>query len=111
MKKIPEQGDIILCNFNPTSGHEQSGLRPAVVLSDRSLNDLTSLATVCPITSKTRGNNFEVRINNQKTKGFIMTYQITTIDFTARKIKIVDKVNVETLREVVDKINILIAIS
>ena len=111
MKKIPEQGDIILCNFDPTSGHEQAGLRPALVLSPSAINNLTNLATVCPITSKTRGNFFEVILNNQKTKGFILTYQITTIDYIARKVKIVDKVNVETLREVVDKINVLIAIS
>lgn len=108
MKKVPERGDIILCNFDPTSGHEQSGLRPAVVLSASLLNDLTNLATVCPITSKTRDNFFEVKIDNQKTKGFIMVYQITTIDFTARKIKIVDKIDVSILKEVVEKVKVLL---
>lgn len=108
MKKVPERGDIILCNFDPTSGHEQSGLRPALVLSASSLNDLTNLATVCPITSKSRGNFFEVRVDSPKTKGFIMTYQITTIDYFARKIKIVDKVNDLILKEVIEKINVLI---
>ncbi len=108
MKKIPERGDIILCNFDPTSGHEQSGLRPAIVLSASSLNDLTNLVTVCPIISKTRNNFFEVKINNHKTKGFIMIYQITTIDYTARKIKIVDKIDGDILKEVIDKVKILI---
>jgi mRNA interferase MazF len=110
MKKIPERGDIILCNFNPTVGHEQSGLRPALVLSASDLNSLTNLATVCPITSKSRGNLFDVKLDSKNTKGIIMVYQITTIDFVTRKIKIVDKVNIETLREVIEKINVLIAI-
>ncbi len=31
-KYTPEQGDIVLLDFNPTKGHEQTGFRPAVVL-------------------------------------------------------------------------------
>ena len=109
-KNIPTRGDIILCNFSPTSGHEQSGLRPALVLSDSDLNRLTGMITLCPITSTIRNNCFEVKINNKKTKGIILVHHIRSIDFIARKIKIVDKVGMEILKEVVDKINILIAI-
>jgi mRNA interferase MazF len=108
MKKIPKRGDIILCNFSPTSGHEQAGSRPALVLSGSELNDLTNLVTVCPITSRSRGNYFEVRIDNKKTKGFIMVYQITTVDYIARKAKVVDKVSDSIYREVIEKIKIII---
>ena len=109
--KTPERGDIIVCNFSPTMGHEQSGNRPALVLSDYSYNSkMGGLALVCPITNTLRGYYFEVMIDTKKTKGAILSHQITTIDYIARKVKIVDKVNVETLREVVDKINVLIAI-
>ncbi|MGB8815974.1 MAG: type II toxin-antitoxin system PemK/MazF family toxin [Minisyncoccia bacterium] len=108
MKKIPDRGDIILCNFSPTSGHEQAGLRPAVILSASDLNSLTNMATVCPITSKVRGNFFEVPINNKKTKGVIMVYQITSIDFRSRKVKIVDKIDSNLLSEVIDKVKVLL---
>ena len=106
--KVPARGDIILCNFSPTSGHEQSRLRPALVLSDSELNALTGLVTVCAITSTVRGNYFEIKIQTQKTKGMIMAYQIKTIDFTARKIKIVDKADKAVLNEVAEKISVLI---
>jgi mRNA interferase MazF len=107
-KNIPTRGDIILCNFSPTSGHEQSGIRPALVLSNFDLNTLTNMITVCPITNTVRGNFFEVSINNEKTKGVILIYHIRSIDFIARKIKIVDKIDGDILKEVIDKVKILI---
>jgi mRNA interferase MazF len=36
MKKfIPERGDFISVTFDPQSGHEQKGRRPALVISSR----------------------------------------------------------------------------
>jgi mRNA interferase MazF len=105
---IPTRGDIILCNFSPTLGHEQAGLRPAVVLSDSELNKLTHMITICPITNTVRGNPFEIKINNKKTKGVILVHHIRSIDFTVRKVKIVDKIDTVLLKEVTDKINVLI---
>jgi len=32
-KYSPERGDIVWLNFNPQSGHEQKGKRPAIVIS------------------------------------------------------------------------------
>lgn len=107
MKKIPDRGDIIICDFNPKAGHEQAGLRPAVVVSPSELNSLTNLVTVCPITSTVRNNFFEVKINNKKTKGVILTYQIKTIDYIARKVIIVDKIEKNLLEEVIGKIRVL----
>ena len=46
-----KQGDIIIMDFNPQKGHEQSGRRPALVLSNDILNHHSSLAFVCPITN------------------------------------------------------------
>ena len=108
MKKVPTRGDIILCNFSPTTGHEQSGLRPALVLSNTELNNLTNMVTVCPITSAVRNSYFEVKIDNKKTKGVILIYHIKSIDFVARKIKIVDKADDNILKEVTDKVRVLI---
>ena len=45
------QGDIITMDFNPQKGHEQSGRRPAVILSNDILNHHSSKAFVCPITN------------------------------------------------------------
>ena len=40
----PEQGDIVWLTLNPQKGHEQSGRRPAVVLSPSSYNLKVGLA-------------------------------------------------------------------
>ena len=38
-------------NFAPTIGYEQTGLRPAVVISKDNYNKYTGLAVICPITT------------------------------------------------------------
>jgi mRNA interferase MazF len=58
----PETGDIIWIDFDPQKGREQAGRRPALILTDRAYNELTTLCIACPITSRSRGWSFEVAI-------------------------------------------------
>lgn len=51
---IPEKGDFISLSFDPQSGHEQKGRRPALVVSNFLFNQVTGLAIVCPITNTDR---------------------------------------------------------
>jgi len=37
----PKQGEIILTSFDPVKGHEQSGYRPALVVSNAEKNQWT----------------------------------------------------------------------
>ena len=48
---IPEQGDIVALNFDPQSGHEQKGRRPAIIISNQTFNQHMRLAFACPITN------------------------------------------------------------
>ena len=107
IKSVPDRGDIVLCDFGPTSGHEQSGYRPGLVVSNRELNALTDMVTVCPITSTIRGNYFEVSITTSKTKGIALVYHVRSIDFHARSGKVVDKVDKKVLKEVIEKVKVL----
>jgi mRNA interferase MazF len=50
----PDAGDLIWTDFAPAKGREQSGRRPALVVSGRLLSERSGLATVCPITSRVR---------------------------------------------------------
>jgi len=50
-----ERGDIYLVSLDPTSGHEQQGTRPVLVVSASAFNRLTKTPVVLPIT---RGGNF-----------------------------------------------------
>ena len=38
-----KQGDIIIIDLNPRTGHEQSGSRPAVVVSNDFFNQKTDM--------------------------------------------------------------------
>jgi hypothetical protein len=48
---VPDAGDIVWLSFNPQTGREQAGHRPAVVLSPAAYNAKTSLMVCCPMTS------------------------------------------------------------
>jgi len=45
-----ERGDIYLVSLDPTSGHEQQGTRPVLVVSASAFNRLTKTPVVLPIT-------------------------------------------------------------
>ncbi len=59
---IPKKGDYVAVTFDPQSGHEQMGRRPALVVSNDLFNRHTGLAIVCPITNTRRGYPFHVVI-------------------------------------------------
>jgi mRNA interferase MazF len=48
---FPRRGEIYWVNFNPAKGSEQAGKRPAVILSNDTLNQYGSVVTVAPLTS------------------------------------------------------------
>jgi len=105
--KIPDRGDILIVNLSPTLGHEQSGTRPVVVVSNADFNQ-SGMALICPITNRTRNNFFEVKIATKKTKGFILSYHLRSIDYIFRKARIVDKVDETQLVEILDKARIIL---
>ncbi|MCB8519637.1 type II toxin-antitoxin system PemK/MazF family toxin, partial [Enterococcus faecalis] len=51
MVKVPHQGDILLLNTAPRSGHEQTGKRPYIVLSHDIIADYSNVVIVAPISS------------------------------------------------------------
>jgi len=91
-KYIPEQGDFAALTFNPQSGHEQKGRRPAIVVSKYLFNKYTGLAMVCPISNKDRKIPFHLKVpDNSVLTGFVMVDQIKSVDYNSRKIKFIDK--------------------
>ncbi|WP_313788505.1 type II toxin-antitoxin system PemK/MazF family toxin [Xanthomonas citri] len=50
-----DRGDVYLVSLDPTSGHEQQGTRPVLIVSPSAFNRLTKTPVVLPITS---GGNF-----------------------------------------------------
>lgn len=98
-----KQGDIVLIDFNPALGHEQKGIRPALVISRRIFAEKTNQLIVCPITTKQK--NFPTRVSlgkNTKTQGFIVCDHIKTVDIEARKPTLLERVDEKTLDNVLE---------
>ncbi|MFA6257932.1 MAG: type II toxin-antitoxin system PemK/MazF family toxin [Candidatus Paceibacterota bacterium] len=104
---IPERGNIVWIDFSPTKGHEQSGLRPAVVISSNEYNSFSGLVLVCPMTSKHKGYFFEVLIKGPKEKSFVLADQIRSFDIKERIKKITGKVTVLEINEILGRVSVL----
>ena len=96
---IPDRGDIVWLGFDPQLGHEQSGRRPTIVLSDKSYNQTVGLMLVCPITSKVKNYPFEVRIKTDVIDGVILADQIKSLDWRRRDASFIAKSSAETIRK------------
>ena len=59
---IPRKGDFVTLSFDPQSGHEQQGRRPALVVSNDLFNKHAGLAFVCPITNTDRSYPFHLPV-------------------------------------------------
>lgn len=98
---IPQKGDFVALTFDPQSGHEQSGRRPALVVSNTLFNKYTGLAIVCPLTNTDRHFPFHVAVANEPdVTGFVMVEQVKSIDFRARKAKLIGRASQGVLQEV-----------
>ena len=98
---VPRQGDIIAIIFDPQSGHEQKGRRPALVVSKDLFNRSTGLAIVCPLTNTERGFPFHVPVpKSNGLTGFIMVEQVKSVDFHARRAKRIERASDELLSNV-----------
>ena len=106
---VPERGDIVWLDLNPQAGHEQSGRRPALVISHKDYNKKVGLALFCPITTKVKGYPFEVIIPpSLKTKGVILSDQAKSLDWKIRNADYICKLPEGRLLEVVEKLTTLL---
>ena len=98
---VPQKGDFVAVTFDPQSGHEQRGRRPALVVSNTLFNKHTGLAIVCPLTNTHRSFPFHVAVVNEpNVTGFVMVEQVKSIDFRARKAKRIGRSSDSVLEEV-----------
>jgi mRNA interferase MazF len=102
---VPQRGDLVWIDFDPQAGHEQSGRRPALVLSPASYNRRVELGIFCPVTSQAKGYAWEVPIPaGLGITGVILADQIKSLDWKSRRTLFADKLPRDTLDEVLDKI-------
>lgn len=105
---VPERGDVVWVDFDPTRGHEQAKTRPALVLSPRSYNQKTNLALMCPITTKAKGYPFEVPLVAKQIEGVILGDQLRSLDWSVRNVRFIQKAPANALADVEEMLKILL---
>jgi mRNA interferase MazF len=107
----PEAGDVIWIDLDPTVGHEQSGRRPAIVLSPHRYNAVAGLCVICPITSSVRGYPFEVTLpDGAGLRGVVLADQPRSISWERRPIKHAGRAPDVVLAEVRERLAVLLGI-
>lgn len=104
-----ERGDIYLVSLDPTSGHEQQGKRPVLVVSPGKFNRFTGVPVVLPITS---GGNFARMAGftvslmgaGTQTTGVVRCDQPRALDLKARAGKKLESVPEAIMDEVLAKL-------
>ena len=87
MSYAPEAGDLVWTDFDPRVGREQSGRRPALVVSPVAFWQASGFAIVCPITSKIRPFGTSVLLpDGLPVSGEILTSHVRSIDTIARPV-------------------------
>lgn len=100
-----KQGDIIKLNFNPQSGHEQAGFRPAVVISNDFFNEKVNMTIVCPITNTNRSFPLHIPLDDRtKTTGYVLCEHIKSIDLEVRSYNYVERIPQDLLDEIISTI-------
>ncbi|MEF3077346.1 type II toxin-antitoxin system PemK/MazF family toxin [Methylobacter sp. Wu1] len=108
-----ERGDIYLVSLDPTSGHEQQGTRPVLIVSPAAFNHLTKTPVVLPITSgsniaRTAGFAVSLMGAGTQTTGVIRCDQPRALDLGARHARKLETVPVSIMDEVLAKLTAIL---
>lgn len=105
-KYVPRQRDIVFLDFSPTKGHEQSGKRPAIVISTNVFNDNTKMVMVCPISSNTKEFPTHYLLEDtKKISGSVLCEHIRSVDYEDRKLKFIEKASDNDFLSVITLLN------
>ena len=107
---VPEAGDVLWLEFDPQAGHEQAGHRPALVISPASYNGKTDLMVCCPLSNKIKGYPFEVVVEVNGVPNVVLSDQVKSLDWNARRAQKKAVVSQEAMGQVRAKIKALLVI-
>src|SRR6202051_1636242 len=104
-----KRGEIWHVSLDPTSGHEQRGRRPVLIVSPDPFNRVTKVPVVLPITSggnfaRTAGFAVSLAVAGTKTTGIIRCDQPRALDLTARTGKKLERISDAIMSEVLARL-------
>jgi mRNA-degrading endonuclease toxin of MazEF toxin-antitoxin module len=105
-----KRGEIWMVSLDPTSGHEQKGHRPVLIVSPEAFNRITKLPVVLPITSggsfaRTAGFAVPLSGAGTKTSGVIRCDQPRVLDLAARGGRKLERVADAVMDEVLARVS------
>ncbi len=109
--QLPSRGEIWMVNLNPTRGHEQAGVRPALVVSVDTFNHgPAGLVVVLQVTSRAKGIPLHVNVDPPEAglgmKSFIKTEDVRSVS-VERLTRRLGQVTDATMAQVEDRLSIL----
>lgn len=106
---VPDRGDVVWITLDPRTGHEQSGRRPALVLSPSSYNGRVGLALMCRITNQVKGYPFEVLLpEGFAVTGVVGADQVKCLDWRTRRASRIGSVSNDMVAQVIQRLNALL---
>lgn len=105
---VPRPSEVVLIDFSPASGHEQANRRPAVVLSHQGFNDRLGLIVCVAVTTKLKGNPFEVVLTGLPERSAALSHQLRTLDWRAREARPFGFASTAEMQELRGKLGALI---
>ena len=108
---VPDTGDIIWLDFDPSAGHEQAGHRLALVLSPKRYNGKTGLLICVPLTSRIKGFPFEVEFQDGSIQGVALADQVKSLDWRVRNAQRKGKTDNEVVNRIRTKIKLLLQLT
>lgn len=108
-----ERGDVYLVSLDPTSGHEQRGTRPVLIVSPGAFNRLTKMPVVLPITTggnfaRTAGFAVSLMGAGTETTGVVRCDQPRALDIGARRGRKLESVPASVMDDVLAKLAVLL---
>jgi mRNA-degrading endonuclease toxin of MazEF toxin-antitoxin module len=103
------RGEVYLVSLDPSSGHEQQGTRPVLVVSPDAFNATMGTPIVVPITrggafARTRGFAVSLEVAGIRTAGVIRCDQPRAMDLEARQARLLEAVPMQIVDEVLAKL-------
>jgi len=108
--KAPERGDLVWIDFDPQSGREQAGRRPALVLTPSAYNRLVGLAVFCPVTNQAKGYPFETALPpGLRVQGVVLADHVRSLDWRTRRADFICAAPAEVVEDVAAKVQALLS--
>jgi len=103
---VPDTGEVVWLAFDPQAGHH-----PALVISPASYNGKTGLMVCCPMTTRIKGHPFEVVTQVDGVDCAVLSDQVKSLEWKARRAKKKTVVNADVLLHVRAKMKALLQIA